>query len=80
MFRKMFIVTDLVSLSYWLKQILEILSLKGDCTGLSESTLVKCHIVGNHMSMFNCHGWQERSLNSVWRFQMKAEVFFITQV
>ena len=28
---------------------LEFLSLKGGCTGLSESTLVKCHIVGNHM-------------------------------
>ena len=30
---------------YW-----EFLSLKGRCTGSSESTLVKCHIVGNHMS------------------------------
>ena len=29
---------------------LEFLSLKGDCTGLSESTLSKCHIVGKHMS------------------------------
>ena len=29
---------------------LEFLSLKGGCTGLSESTLVKYHIVGNHMS------------------------------
>ena len=30
---------------------LEFLSLKGDCTGLSESTLVKIpHFVGNHMS------------------------------
>ena len=29
---------------------LEFLSLKGDCTCSSESTLVKCHIVGNHMS------------------------------
>ena len=29
---------------------LEVLSLKGGCTGTSESTLVKCHIVGNHMS------------------------------
>ena len=28
---------------------LEFLSLKGGCTGSSESTLVKCHIVGNHM-------------------------------
>ena len=29
---------------------LAFLSLKGGCTGLSESTLVKCHIVGHHMS------------------------------
>ena len=29
---------------------LEFLSLKGGCTGSPESTLVKCHIVGNHMS------------------------------
>ena len=29
---------------------LEFLCLKGGCTGLSESTLVKCHIVGNLMS------------------------------
>ena len=29
---------------------LEFLSLKGGCTGWSESTLVKSHIVGNHMS------------------------------
>ena len=29
---------------------LEFLSFKGGCTGSSESTLVKCHIVGNHMS------------------------------
>ena len=32
---------------------LEFLSLTGDCTGSSESTLVKCHIVGNHMSRLN---------------------------
>ena len=30
---------------------LEFQSLKGGCTGLSESTLVKYHIVGNHMSL-----------------------------
>ena len=29
---------------------LEFLSLKGGCTGSSESTHVKMHIVGNHMS------------------------------
>ena len=34
-------------------QHLEFLSQKGGCTGLSESTLVKCHIVGNHMSRLN---------------------------
>ena len=28
---------------------LEFLSFKGGCTGSSESTLKKCHIVGNHM-------------------------------
>ena len=32
---------------------LEFQSLKGGCTGLSESTLVKYHIVGNHMSRLN---------------------------
>ena len=33
---------------------LEFLSLKGGCTGSSESTLVKIpHIVGNHMSWLN---------------------------
>ena len=33
---------------------LEFISLKGGCTGLSESTLIKCHIVGNHMSWLIC--------------------------
>ena len=28
---------------------LEFISLEKDCTGSSESTLVKCHIVGNYM-------------------------------
>ena len=32
------------------EQHLEFLSLNGGCTGSSESTLVKCDIVGNHMS------------------------------
>ena len=32
---------------------LEFLSLKGGCTGSSESTLVKKHIVGNHVSRLN---------------------------
>ena len=35
------------------EQHLVFLSLKTSCTGLSESTLVKCHIVGNHMSGSN---------------------------
>ena len=34
------------------EQHLEFLSLKGGCTGLSESMLAKCHIFGNHMSHF----------------------------
>ena len=33
---------------------LEFLSLKGGCGESSESTLVKCHIVGNHMPR---HDW-----------------------
>ena len=36
------------------EQHLEFLSLKGDCTGSSESTLVKYHIVVNHMSRLKC--------------------------
>ena len=32
---------------------LEFLSLIGGCTDSSESTLVKCHIAGNHMSRLN---------------------------
>ena len=32
---------------------LEFLSLEVDCTGSSEFTLVKCHIVGNLMSRLN---------------------------
>ena len=33
---------------------LEFLSLKGGCTGSSESNLSKCHMVGNHMSRLIC--------------------------
>ena len=33
---------------------LEILSLKGGCTGSSESAHVKCHIVGNLMPWLKC--------------------------
>ena len=32
------------------EQHLEFLSFIGGCTGSCKSTLVKCHIVGNHMS------------------------------
>ena len=35
------------------EQYLEFLSLIGGCTGSSESTLVKCHIVGKHMLCLN---------------------------
>ena len=42
-----------LKLSYILTEYhLELLSLKGGCKGLSESTLVKMHFVGNHMSRF----------------------------
>ena len=34
---------------------LEFLSLKGGCRGLSESTLVKCQLVGNLMPRLICH-------------------------
>ena len=34
---------------------LEFLSLKGGCTSSSESTYVKYHIVGNHMSRLICN-------------------------
>ena len=37
------------------EQHLEFLSLKGGCTGSSESTLSKCHIVGNLMHWLNYH-------------------------
>ena len=36
------------------EQCLGLFSLKVSCTGLSEATLVKCHIVGNHMSRLIC--------------------------
>ena len=36
------------------EQHLEFVSLIGGCTGSSESALVKCHIVGNHMSRLKC--------------------------
>ena len=38
-----------MTLRLLVEQPLEFLSLKGGCTGWSESTLVKCHIIGNHM-------------------------------
>ena len=33
----------------------EFLSLEGGCIGSPESTLVKCHIVGNHVSRLKCY-------------------------
>ena len=36
------------------EQRLALLHLKGGCTGSSESTHVKMHIVGNHMSWLIC--------------------------
>ena len=33
---------------------MEFLSLKGGCTGSSESNLSKCQIVGNHMPWLKC--------------------------
>ena len=44
---------------------LEFLSLKGGCTGSSESTLIKMPIVGNHMSWL------------IYLFQLKATVLYI---
>ena len=38
---------------------LEFLSLKGSCTCSPESTLVKCHIVGNHESRLNLKNKKE---------------------
>ena len=50
------------------------LTLKGGCTGSSESTLVKYHIIGNHMSRLNCRLLQiiggARGL-----FRIKSDVF-----
>ena len=36
------------------EQHLDFVGLKGGYTGSSESTLVKCHIVGNHMPRLIC--------------------------
>ena len=44
---------------------LEFLSLKGSCTGSSESTLVKKHIVGNHGSYSIKVRTQMRKLSTV---------------
>ena len=38
------------------------LRLKGACTGSSESALVKCHIVGNHVSWLICLFYNKVSL------------------
>ena len=40
---------------------LEFLSLKGGCTGSPESTMSKCHIIGNHISLLKnkCHNHRQ---------------------
>ena len=45
---------------------LEFLNLKWGCTGLSESTLSKCHIVGNHMSWLNYYLDLILILHTIW--------------
>ena len=43
---------------------LDFLRVKGGCTGSSESTPVKCHIVGNYMSWLNyVMGTEKNRLN-----------------
>ena len=49
-------------------------SLKGGCTGSSESTLVKCHIAGNHMSRIIYH---KNHFLMCW---LKNEHFFSCQI
>ena len=39
---------------------LEFLSLKGGCACSCESTLVKCHIVGNHMTRLKVNKKQQK--------------------
>ena len=55
---------------------LELLSLKGDCTGWSESSLVKCHIVGNHMSrlIYPCFVLKKLSCVGQWLQQNKKHL------
>ena len=45
------------------EQRLEFLSLKWDCAGSSESTLVKKHIVGNLMLQLNLHCLQIKKIH-----------------
>ena len=55
---------------------LELLSLTGDCTGSSESALVKCPIVGNHVSrlMYAAISTEicDARKNSVYSFPVQA--------
>ena len=46
------------------EQDLEFLGLKGGCTGSSESTHVKCHIVGNHMSQLLLSAWPAQKVET----------------
>ena len=50
---------------------LEFLSLKGGCTGSSESTLVKCHIVGNHRFLGRYTSYEYGSFMMSVRFDLQ---------
>ena len=51
---------------------LEFLSLKGGCTDSSESTHVKCHIVGNHMSRLIYHLQKQQEHRTKQKERQKA--------
>ena len=53
------------------EHILEFLSFKGGCTGLSESTHAKCHIVGNHMSRLK---FEKKQTHATKLFKQYSEV------
>ena len=58
---------------------LEFLSLKGGRTGSSESTLVKHHLVGNHMSRlkYNFHDFIFRLVTSGVGYHAVPVIFFL---
>ena len=47
---------------------LEFLGLKGGCIGSSESTLVKYHIVRNHMSWLKCKKKKPKQIMQIIKF------------